>query len=228
MTGFAGQFESLTICAGHVDTAFPALKGSADNNGIVRNMVNIIERKGESESGSGGKGALEQIKTVGKGRMVEAARNGGRDGLIGGSGKSLGNKGLVDGHGHVHDQKHERAHTCLSSVAAPRGSSPVVHSHENAVLKTTPTTTKTTTNIAHNPTTHIDHNFDSLDIPISDLLISRRPHDHDHDHDHDHSLTEPHAPTTDAPYSPTTGLANVGRKLEVQSLSGLMTSPRKS
>ena len=94
------------------------------------------------ESGSGGIGALDQSKTVGKGRTIEAVRNGGRDRLIRGSGKSLGIKGLVDGHGHGHEQKHERAHSCLSSVAAPRGSSPVVHSHENAVLTTTPTTTK--------------------------------------------------------------------------------------
>ena len=39
--------------------------------------------------------------------------------------------------------------------------------------------------IAHNPTTHIDRNIDTLDIPISDLLIPRRPDDCDYDHDYD-------------------------------------------
>ena len=62
----------------------------------------------------------------------------------------------------VSGQEHEQ----LSSVAAPRGPPPVVHSHENAVCTTTPTTT--TTNIAYNPITHID----TLDIPIPDPLIS--------------------------------------------------------
>ena len=103
-------------------------------------MSNVIERKSESESGSGGKGALGQIKTVGKGRMVEAVRNGGRDGFIGGSEKGLVD---IDGHEHGHDQKHELAHSCLSSVAAPRGSPPVAHSHENVVLTTTPAMTTT-------------------------------------------------------------------------------------
>ena len=42
-----------------------------------------------TESGSGGTGALDQSKTVGKGRMIEADRNGGRGGLIGGNGKSF-------------------------------------------------------------------------------------------------------------------------------------------
>ena len=175
------------------ETAIPALKGSADHNGIVRSMVNVIERTGESESGSGGKGALEQIKTVGKGRLVDAVRNGGRDGLIGGSGKGVADKGLITGHEHGHEQKHECAHSCLSSVAAPRGSSPVAHSHENAVLTTTrtKTTTNTTTTIAHNPTTHSDNHIDTLDIPIPDSLISQRPHDYDHDHDHIDGTIEP-------------------------------------
>ena len=58
----------------------------------------------------------------------------------------------------------------------------MVRSHENAVLKTTPTMM----NIAHNPTAHIDHDIDTLDIPIPNLLISRRPHDYDYDHDNSH------------------------------------------
>ena len=49
-----------------------------------------------TESDSGGTGALDQSKTVGTGRMIEADRNRGRDGLIGGSGKSLGGEGFVD------------------------------------------------------------------------------------------------------------------------------------
>ena len=154
--------------------------------------------------------------------MIEAVRSGGRDGLIGENGRSVGNKGLVDGHGHGHEQNHEHAHSCLSSVAAPRGSSPVVHSHENAVLTTTPTTTNTTTNIAHNPTAHIDHNIDALDMPIPDLLISRRPHDDDQDHDHIDGTIEPSSlmhPTRSSP-----GLPPVGDS-RLQVLSGLITNP---
>ena len=74
--------------------------------------------------------------------MTEAVKNGGWDGLTGGDGKDLVDKGLVDGHEHGHGQEYERAHSRLSSVAAPRGPSPVVHSHEYTVLNSTPTTTK--------------------------------------------------------------------------------------
>ena len=42
-----------------------------------------------TKSGSGGKEALDQNKTVGTERIIEAVRSGGRDGLIGGSGKSF-------------------------------------------------------------------------------------------------------------------------------------------
>ena len=121
-----------------------------------------------AKSGSSGIAALDQSKTVGKGRIIAAAESGGRDGLIGGDGKGLVDKGLIDGHEHGHEQEHEHAHSRLSSVGAPRGSSPVVHSHENADLTTTPTTTKTNTHIAHNPTSHIDNNIDTLAIPIPD------------------------------------------------------------
>ena len=54
--------------------------------------------------------------------------------------------------------------------------------------------------LAHNPDTHIDRNIDTLDIPIPDLLISRRPDDHDHDPDHEPStntsglITDAHSP----------------------------------
>ena len=99
-----------------------------------------------AKSGSVGIGALDQIKTGGKGRMIEAVGSGGRNGLIGGDGIVEGVLG--QGHGHEHGQEHLRTHLHLSSVAAPHDSSPVVHSHEYAVLTTTPTTT---TNIAHSP-----------------------------------------------------------------------------
>ena len=46
-------------------------------------------------SGSGRTGALDQNKTVGTGGMVEAVRSGGRDGLIGRSGKGLVDKGMI-------------------------------------------------------------------------------------------------------------------------------------
>ena len=67
----------------------------------------IVSSSKNAESGSGGIEALDQSKTVGKGRMIEAVRSGGRDGLIGGSEKSLSGEGFVDkvfvvGHGHEH------------------------------------------------------------------------------------------------------------------------------
>ena len=82
------------------------------------------------------------------------------------------------GHGHGHGQQVERAH--LSSVAAPLGTSPEA-SHEYVVLTATPTTTK---NNALDSITHlIDNTFDTLDIPMPDSPIFRRPHGHDHDYD---------------------------------------------
>ena len=97
------------------------MKGSADDSGVVRSVVNVIERRSDSESGSGGKGALDQSKTVGKGRIIEADMNGGRGGLIGGSGKSFEDvvdKGCVDGHGHGHEQSAYRRSSSLSGNVA--------------------------------------------------------------------------------------------------------------
>ena len=118
---------------GSDDKEFPALAAYVAEAGVSSSK--------SAEPGIGGTGALDQSKTEGTGRMVEAARSGGRHGLIGGGRKGLVDKGLIDGHGHGHEQEHEHVHSRLSSVAAPRGSSPMMHSHENAVLTTTPTTT---------------------------------------------------------------------------------------
>ena len=132
---------------------------------------------------AGGNASYVSTARGGKGVPAESRRVGGRRsgqsvcGVDGGdSSEENGRESLgVDGHVgngigesiealrascRVGGQEHEQ----LSSVAAPRGLSPVVHSHENAVL----TTTMTTTNIAHNPIAHID----TFDIPIPDSLIS--------------------------------------------------------
>ena len=87
MTNLVGQID--------FDIAFPALRGSADDRGVVRSMISAIEKKGDSESGSGGIGALEQRKTVGTGRSIGAVGDGGRSGLIGDKGKSV--EVFVDG-----------------------------------------------------------------------------------------------------------------------------------
>ena len=92
MANIDGQFD--------FDIAFPALKGPADDSGVVRSMISAIERKSDSGSSSGGIGALEQRKTVGMGRIIGAVGSGGRNGLIGDKGGSV--EGFVDGHGHGH------------------------------------------------------------------------------------------------------------------------------
>ena len=69
------------VFEGFDDKQFPALSAyiTAASASSIRG----------TESGSGGTGALDRSKTVGKGRMIEADRNGGRGGLIGGNGKSF-------------------------------------------------------------------------------------------------------------------------------------------
>ena len=100
--------------------------------------------------------------------MIEAARSGGRDGFIGGDKGCLGSLGC--GHGHGHGQELVCAH--LSSVPAPLGPSPEAR-HEYAVLATMPTTpTMTTNNNAFDSIPHIGNTLYTLDIPISDSLIS--------------------------------------------------------
>ena len=81
-----GGFEGLD------DKQFPALTAYIA-------AASVSSSRG-TESGSGGTGTLDQSKTVGKGRIIGADRNGGRDGLIGDRGKSF--ECCVDGHGHRH------------------------------------------------------------------------------------------------------------------------------
>ena len=136
-----------------------ALKSPEGKKGVVKSMVDVVERSSDStaasELGSGGKGALEQIKTGGKGRMIDAVMSGGRDGLIGGVKGCLGYPG--HGHGQGHVQARERAH--LSSVAAPLGTSPEA-CHDYAGLKTTPTTT--TNNNVLDSMSHIDNTLNTI------------------------------------------------------------------
>ena len=80
MTGFVEQSLKSHSCGIGLDSVdFPALTAYI---------------AAASVSASGGKGELDKTKTVGKGRMVEADRSGGRDGLIGDKGGSF--EGCVD------------------------------------------------------------------------------------------------------------------------------------
>ena len=73
-----GVADSQKVCLqsfekSDFESAFPALKGSADDSGVVRSMISAIERKSDSGSSSGGIGALEQSKTAGMGRIIGAS-----------------------------------------------------------------------------------------------------------------------------------------------------------
>ena len=67
----------LTECAGQ------SLKGFDS-----RDFPALTKYREAAESSSGGKGARDKIKTVGMGRIIEADRSGGRDGLIGDKGET--------------------------------------------------------------------------------------------------------------------------------------------
>ena len=114
-----GTAASQTYCSHHFEKAefagfgrreFPALTAYIEAASLSSSKV--------TESGSGGTGALDNTKTVGTERRIEADRNGGRDGLIRGSRKSFADvvdKGCVYGHGHEHEQS-----VGLSSLPSPR------------------------------------------------------------------------------------------------------------
>ena len=132
--------------------------------------------------------------------MIEADRSGGRDGLIGDKEGSF--EGCGHGHGHGHDVVLERdvdvEAVCLSSSSVAEASGALARDiHRRERSKALPNAPNDPTgpsapaavqplndddddnhgfvvdDIALNPDTHID----PLDIPIPDLLTSRRPDD---------------------------------------------------